>query len=305
MQHINWDNLRFVLAVANQGSVAAAARELGVNRSTVLRRIGTFQENLNCRIFEQTSSGYALTPQAERMIQAAREVENTLYDMQREVEGSELRLEGELRVTTTESFMLAVLGPVLAGFQAKHPKIVVDVLVSNSVLDLNRRDADVAVRPTGNPESGLVGKRICDIPFGVYASRELADALETTDWTHYRWVGMDSSLRTTPPGLWFDAKVPGERICLRSDSFVSIRVAVEHGIGVGLLPRFLGDDSDHLVRVPGPSVDKLTIGLWALTHPDLARSARVRAFIEHVTASLSLASWSLGVRTAGVVQLTN
>ncbi|MEM7376316.1 MAG: LysR family transcriptional regulator [Pseudomonadota bacterium] len=294
MQQINWDNLRFVLSVAKQGSVAAAARELGVNRSTVLRRIAAFQADLNCRLFEQSSSGYALTPQAERMVLAAREVENTLYDMQRDVAGSELRLEGELRVTTTESFMLAVLGPVLAAFQAAHPKIVVDVLVSNNVFDLNRRDADVAIRPTGNPEAGLIGKRLCDIPFGAYASVESAPALRAQAWQTYRWVGMDSSLRATSPGVWFDANIPGSRICLRSDSYVSIKVAVEHGIGVGLLPCFLGDHSDQLVRVPGPPVDQLTIGLWALTHPDLARSARVRAFVDHVVRTLPLGDTTVG-----------
>ena len=85
MQHINWDNLRFVLMVANKGSISAAARELEVNRSTVLRRIDTFQQDLNCRIFDRGASGYVLTPEAEKMIDAAREVESTLFDMQRQI----------------------------------------------------------------------------------------------------------------------------------------------------------------------------------------------------------------------------
>jgi DNA-binding transcriptional LysR family regulator len=99
MQHINWDNLRYVLMVANKGSIAAAARELEVNRTTVLRRINKFQENLNCRIFDRGDTGYVLTPEAEKMIKAAREVENTLFDMQRQIAGHELKLEGELRVS--------------------------------------------------------------------------------------------------------------------------------------------------------------------------------------------------------------
>ena len=138
MRHINWDNLRYVLMVANKGSVAAAARELEVNRTTVLRRINAFQENLNCRIFNRGKSGYALTPEAEKMITAAREVENTLFNMQRQIAGHELKLEGELRVTTTDSFMFSLLGSPLASFRQKHPHIVVDILVTNSLLDLNR-----------------------------------------------------------------------------------------------------------------------------------------------------------------------
>ena len=152
MQHLNWDNLRYVLMVANQSSIAAAARELGVNRTTVLRRINAFQESLNCRIFERADTGYILTPEAEKMIIAAREVEDILFNMQRQIAGRELKLEGALRVTTTDTFMVALLGPHLASFHRKHPHIVVEILTTNSILDLNRRDADVLSR--GRTERG-------------------------------------------------------------------------------------------------------------------------------------------------------
>ncbi|UCH40918.1 MAG: LysR family transcriptional regulator, partial [Gammaproteobacteria bacterium] len=189
MQHLNWDNLRYVLMVANMGSISAAARELEVNRSTVLRRIGKFQQDLNCRIFERGEAGYVLTPEAEKMITAAREVENTLFNMQRQIAGHELKLEGELRVTTTDSFMLSVLGPHLASFRQKHPHIVVDLLVTNSVLDLDRRDADVAIRPTRQPDGNLVGRRLCDVEFGVYAAPGLLDSIEPADVFDARWIG--------------------------------------------------------------------------------------------------------------------
>lgn len=287
MHQLNWDNLRFVLAVANQGSIAAAARELGVNRSTVLRRIAAFQENLNCRIFEQTATGYALTPQAERMIDAARDVENTLFDMQREIVGSELRLAGELRVTTTDSLMVSIFGPVLASFQRLHPEIVVDVLITNNVLDLNRRDADVAVRPTNVIDRGLVGHKIRALPFGLFASHDYAESVAGCDWRDYRWVGVESAVRATALGKWLDTTVPDDRVCSRSDSFVAIRVVLENGLGVGVLPRFLGESSPHLRLVEGPSVEVLTTGLWAITHEGLVRSARVSAFVDHVKAALS------------------
>ncbi len=287
MQHINWDNLRFVLTVAKRGTIASAARELGVNRSTVLRRIAAFQDDLNCRIFEPSATGYALTPQAERMIQAAREVENTLYDMQREIAGSELRLEGELRVTTTDSFMVSILGPILADFHRAHPRIVVDVLITNSVLNLDRRDADVAIRPTGSPDPPLVGRRLASLPFGIYASPAYIATLDTESWRDYRWVGMESSLRATPPGVWFDATIPLSQVCFRSDSFVAIKVALENGLGAGLLPCFLAESSSVLAPLTGPNVQNLTTAMWALTHPDLARSARVRAFIHHLASALA------------------
>ena len=286
MQHINWDNLRYVLMVANKGSIAAAARELRVNRTTVLRRINTFQENLNCRIFERGDAGYVLTPEAEKMIHAAREVENTLFDMQREIEGHELKLEGELRVTTTDSFMVSVLGPHLASFSRKHPHIVVDLLVTNSILDLNRRDADIAIRPTRNPDGKLVGRRLCDVGFGVYTNDRSLVSLGQAELFQQSWIGFADSLLATPVGDWFEKTIKRNRIVLCCDSFVAVRAAAESGIGLALMPRFLGDASAALHPV---DVDTraLTTGLWILTHPDLVRSARVHAFIQHFTEALS------------------
>ena len=237
MQHINWDNLRYVLVVANKGSIAAAARELGVNRTTVLRRINIFQQNLNCRIFDRGDSGYVLTPEAEKMIDAAREVEGTLFDMQRQIAGHELKLEGELRVTTTDTFMLSLLGPHLASFQQTHPHIVVEVLMTNNVLDLNRRDADVAIRPTRSPDAGLVGRRLCDVDFGVYATRQLLQSVDRERLFDARWIGFVDSIMHTPIGVWFNSAVDIRNICLRCDSFVAVRVAAESGIGLALLPR--------------------------------------------------------------------
>jgi len=286
MQHINWDNLRYVLMVANKGSIAAAARELNVNRSTVLRRIDTFQQDLNCRIFDRGDAGYVLTPEAEKMVDAAREVESTLFDMQRQIAGHELKLEGELRVTTTDTFMLSLLGPHLASFQQTHPHIVVEVLMTNNILDLNRRDADVAIRPTRSPDAGLVGRRLCDVEFGVYATGQLVQWVDREQIFEARWIGFIDSLMQTPIGAWLGSAVDVHNICLRCDSFVAVRVAAEAGIGLALLPRLLGDSSAQLQRLD-VDTSELTIGLWALAHPDLVRSARVHAFIEHLSQALA------------------
>ncbi|MCP4765866.1 MAG: LysR family transcriptional regulator [Gammaproteobacteria bacterium] len=285
MQHINWDNLRYVLMVAGKGSISAAARELEVNRSTVLRRINTFQQNLNCRIFDRGDSGYVLTPEAEKMIDAAREVESTLLDMQRQIAGQELKLEGELRVTTTDTFMVSLLAPHLASFRRKHPHIVVDVLLTNNVLDLNRRDADVAFRPTLHADAGLVGRRLCDVEFGVYVARELLPDVDQENIFTQRWIGFVDSILQTPIGAWFSAAVDTNNICLRCDSFVAVRAAAESAIGLALLPCLLGDASPVLTRL-SMDTSELTIGLWALAHPDLVRSARVHAFIEHFSEAL-------------------
>lgn len=285
MQHVNWDNLRYVLMVAEKGSIAAAARELGVNRTTVLRRINTFQDNLNCRIFERSDSGYILTPEAEKMIDAAREVENTLFNMQRQIAGHELRLEGELRVTTTDTLMVSLIGPHLAGFNRKHPHIVVDVVMTNSILDLSRRDADIAIRPTKSPEPPLLGRRVADVRFNIYASHSYTKFTKRSNLFKQQWIGFETSLQSTPPGKWLEASIPRENICLRGDSFIALKVAAENGMGLALLPHYLGDSSDLLQRHPTP-IDELTTGLWLITHPDLTRSAKINAFMDYFTDAL-------------------
>lgn len=280
MQQINWDNLRYVLMVAEKGSIAAAARELRVNRTTVLRRINSFQDNLSCRIFERSESGYILTPEAEKMIDAAREVENTIFNMQRQIAGRELRLEGELRVTTTDTLIVSVIGPHLASFHRKHPHIVVNVVMTNNILDLNRRDADVAVRPTGAPDGHLVGRRLADIQFAIYASPDYLGSCNADRLDQHSWIGFETELQSTLPGKWLDNNIPVEKICLRGDSFIALRVASENGMGLSLLPHYLGDSSKYLQKLP-IAIEELNTGLWLITHPDLNRSAKVHAFMDH------------------------
>ena len=293
MHQLNWDNLRFVFAVARHHSVAAAARELGVNRTTVLRRLNSFEESFNCRLFERTASGYVLTPEAEKMIEAAQEVEATLYNLQRQVAGRELQLAGELKVTTTDTFLTTIVGPQLQGFYRKHPNIVIEFTITNSVLDLNRRDADVAIRPTRVPDAHLVGERLGDVKFGIYATRRYLAENPANDMAQHRWIGYDRSLLATPPGQWFSSRVEKAKVCLRCDSFLTVKVACENNLGLALMPSILADNNDNLVAVrlanKWSNIKNLDTGLWLLTHPDLIKSARVHAFIEHFTSTLGSA----------------
>ena len=214
------------------------------------------------------------------MLDAAQEVENTLFDMQRQIAGNELRLEGELRVTTTDTLIVSLLGPHLSSFNRKHPHIVVDVLSTNSILDLSRRDADIAIRPTKSPEPPLVGRRVADVLFGIYASSSYLDNCQISNLFEHQWIGFDASLQSTEPAKWLEDAVPKKNICLRGDSFVALKVAAENGMGLALLPHYLGNSSQLLQRIP-TSVSELTTGLWLLTHPDLFRSAKVHAFMDH------------------------
>ncbi len=286
MQQINWDNLRYVLILAKNGSVAAAARELGVNRTTVLRRIDAFQKDIGCRIFQRSRSGYLLTVEAEKIIDAANQVESVIFNIQRQIEGHELRLEGELRVTTTDTLMSSRLVPHLADFHRKYPHITVIVSITNSILDLTRRDADVAIRPTKAPDPPLVGHRVSDVHFGAYASLGYLRQSSDLPLADHQWLGFDGNIQSTMPARWLESRFPKAKICLKSDTFLGLKVAAENGMGLALLPHYLGDLSSQLKRIPAPT-EELTTGLWLLTHPDLVRSARVSAFMDHFIGALT------------------
>jgi len=157
--------------------------------------------------------------------------------------------------------------------------------LSNELSDLTRRDADVAIRPTVTPDETLVGEKLSDVEFYVYASAPAGSTGRALSWDNERWIGFDQSLQNTLPGKWMETHVSEDRIAMRSDSFMAIRVAAENGIGVAMLPHYLGDSSPSLQRIDAP-VSGLKVGLWILTHPDLMRSARVHAFIEHFASAL-------------------
>lgn len=144
---IDWDDLRFALAVATEGSVAAAARAMSVNHSTVLRRIGAFEKRLGVRLFDRLPTGYVLTAGGEELIASARRMDETVTALERKLAGRDLHLSGTLRVTTADTLAGSILPKIVAGFRAANPGIVVELAVSNAMFNLTKRDADVALRP--------------------------------------------------------------------------------------------------------------------------------------------------------------
>jgi DNA-binding transcriptional LysR family regulator len=286
---MDWDNLRVVLVLAETGSITSAARLLGVNRTTVLRRVNAFEKQLDYRLFERSEAGYVMTVEASEILAAARELKGTIADLERRVEGRELRLEGEIRVTTTDALLSSTVAPHLASFGKLHPDITLELSVTNHRLSLTKRDADVAIRPTPKPPESLVGRKLHDIRFALYAAPAYLEDKSDFELDQHRWLAVDEPLTHTPAGLWLKANVANTQICYRADSFVALKLAAENGLGVTILPRALGDLSGDLTRL-GRDLPGVKTGLWILTHPDLLRSARIHALFEHFTNALSIST---------------
>jgi DNA-binding transcriptional LysR family regulator len=169
----------------------------------------------------------------------------------------------------------------LAAFRAEHPGIALEVAISNAMIDLTRRHADVAIRPAVDPPDHLVGRRISPVAFAIHGSSAYASAHRAAELTGHAWVAPDETLATTSVARWMRRAIPDAAIVCRVDSFLAMSELAATGAGVAALPCYLGDLDARLVRLRAP-VDEMATALWVLTHADLARTARVHAFQEFV-----------------------
>lgn len=282
---MEWDDLRYVLAVAEARSLAGAARALSVNHTTVLRRIGAFEKTLGLRLFERLPTGYVLTAGGEELIATARQVNDTVIELERKLAGQDLRLSGTVRVTTTDTLMGSILPEILADFRKAHPGIQVEIALSNMMLNLSKRDADIAIRPANDPPENLVGRRVAKVAFAVYGSPGYLKAHgQSKELSKHRWIAPDDSLAATSVARWMRSKVPHAEVTLRADSLFGLKSAAQAGLGLAALPCYLGDTSPALVRVHLP-IAAMETALWILTHDDLRHTARIRAFTEFAAAA--------------------
>jgi DNA-binding transcriptional LysR family regulator len=163
MHRWNWDDLRLILAVAEHKSLAGAARALHVNHTTVLRRINAFEKENAIRLFDRLPSGYRLTEAGEDLLSSAQAMKRVISELERKIVGKDLRLEGELRITTCDTLMASLLPQVLGRFSDRYPGISLEVTIASFVSNLSQRQADVAIRTGDSPTDTLVGRRVGDV----------------------------------------------------------------------------------------------------------------------------------------------
>lgn len=283
---MNWDDLRYFLAIAETGSLSGAAARLAVNHSTVYRRIGQFEADMDVRLFERHADGYQLTAAGAEMLESAKRVDAEIDALDRRVGGRDLSLSGAVVVTTTDSLAATFLGPHLAGFQRTYPGISLEIVLDTQFLSLSKRQADVAIRPTRSPPDELFGRRIADIAFAVYGSRKPDGRLDyRDDFETAPWLVYDDSLAHLPAAKWLRQTVAEESIALRANNMLALFGAAKASMGITALPCFIGDAEPTLARWT-PALPDLASELWLLTHKDLRRTACVGAFLDYMAESL-------------------
>jgi molybdate transport repressor ModE-like protein len=298
---MEWDDLRFVLAVARTGSASRAARELGVDQTTVLRTVDLLETTLGTSLFERRKSGQTPTPAgklvadaAERMEKEVRTLENALATKRRIVNGA-------VRLTTSDGLAARFVTPSMRAFQALYPGVSVELIATDERLDLAAGEADVALRGSSRPEgAGIVAQRMPDILWTIYSSptyraeRGIPSCREAL--REHEIVGFEGRLTGLPGWRWLAEAVPDAVVRFRSSSFVSMVSNLKAGLGVGPLPTIIGDDEPGLVRCFPPPAE-LRDELWLIVREELKSEPHVRALTDFLASYIRDAFARASART--------
>jgi DNA-binding transcriptional LysR family regulator len=274
---MQWDSLKLFLAIAGSGSLAAAARAMDVNHSTVFRRLNAFEKQLGGRLFERMSGAYHLTPLGEEVLARARQIQHDMDELERAVLGKDIQPKGVVKITAPNNIAYRFLPRCFRDFHRRYPDIRLELFVSNLEFNMSNRQADIAVRATDAPPEHLIGRKILDLKWGVYAaSAQKVRPDSMKDLKRFPLIGATGGMKNLQAYRALDTKY-ADSIHVRCDDMVSMSHFTEAGAGLAVLP----DDQARkgIVRLFDfePAV---TSKLWLLTHPDLRHTERIRLVME-------------------------
>lgn len=275
---MDWDDLRYFVVLAREGSLSAAARRLGTEHTTVARRVQALENRLGVRLFERAARGYAPTPQGERIAELAFRVEEEMFGIERLAEAGNGAMSGVVRIAAPPAFAGHYLAHRLARLREREPGLIIELAGDPRAVSLSRREADIAVR-LNRPEPGaVVARQIGSLAFGLYGARDYLERL-APDQRDY--IGYDESLDHVAQQRWLTALAEDRPLVFRSNELDCLHQATVAGFGLAALPRFMGDADARLTRVE-TSLEAPRRGLWLLVHPDLRRSPRVRLALDFI-----------------------
>ena len=283
---IDWDDVRFFLAIARGGSVRAAAKQLGVNHATMLRRVAHLEGRLGAQLFERFPSGYRMTGAGEEVLGLAEQMEASSNKLEARVLGRDQDVRGLLRVTMAPTIATHLLMPDFAEFTRLHPEVEMSILSQDEPVNLTNREADVAIRVVYNRNTlplNLHGREEPELFGGVYLSRELLAAWRTGKAERVRWIVKDN---IGLPDWAHQSNISAADMPFKVTNADAQIVAVRQGLGMTTLPCFVGDADPLLARVPGTEL-RMHGTLWILTQGETRKTKRVRLFTEFVSERLA------------------
>ncbi|MEM6294302.1 MAG: LysR family transcriptional regulator [Myxococcota bacterium] len=279
----NWDDVRFFLTVHRQGNLARAGASLKLDPTTVGRRISSLEGRLGARLFDRTSHGYRLTAAGMRLLPRAEKIEEEALAVERDVAGTDQRLQGRVRLSATEMLTTRFIAPRLGQFYEQYPEICVELVCTNRDINLARREADIALRLARPEHEDLIVKKLFTIELGFYARPEYVEQFgmppQSGDWKDHRVVMFAESRPFRRENGWMESNLRDVQVVMRSDSVSSIYSAAVGGLGVALLPCEVADHDPKLIRVPFDGAPEPR-SAWQAVHRDLRHSARIRAVLD-------------------------
>jgi DNA-binding transcriptional LysR family regulator len=294
---VSWDHFQVFLAVHRGGSHARAARDLGVDATTIGRRLAALEASLGARLFDRTPAGLSLTSAGEAILVHAERAEMEIVAAEREVAGGDTRAAGHVRLTSGDGIAAYVLVPALVELRRRHAGLLVELRSDTRTLDLSRREADVAVRLARPSEPSVVARRVGTCRFSLYASRTYLERRGTPrsakELAGHDFIGFQSELDDLPQLTWLRRLVPEPRWMLRANTTTAQVVACGEGLGIALLPTFIAPHEPRLTpilgRIEGPRRD-----IWTAAHADMRKNARVAVLLEWLAATFA------GTRSAAI-----
>jgi DNA-binding transcriptional LysR family regulator len=280
---MNWDDMRYFLAIARARTLSAAARQLNVSQPTVSRRLTGMEAQFGVKLFERTNGGYELSAPGADILETVQHVEEELNGIDRKVFGQDWRLSGRLRVTCTEVLANRYLTPHLARFLEEHPDIDLSILCTFQHLSLSRREADIAIRVTNRPPDTLVGRRLVKTALAVYSASPDYEFFKNAAPSRWDWIGWQDEAYNR---MLITGPFPDAQIRHRVDDMQAMRSMVRSRLGVAILPTYLADPDPTLRRIVEEPVEEIAPDLWILTHPDVRRVARVRIFTDFIAKTI-------------------
>jgi len=286
----DWNDLRYFLAVAKAGSTLAAAKLLGTSQSTVHRRLAVLEASVGRPLVIRHQIGYRLTELGEHLLPYAEHVEEALISFERQSLAYDKELTGTVRVTCTASVSDRLLrSSFIDAFHARHPGLRVELVITDRILDLSKREADIAVRLGRPRDTSLVGRKIAEVPRAIYASRSYVERHGcpecTEELAHHSVVAYDGEIANNPAAQWLRSVAPDATIGARSDSIPGVVLALKSGSGLAPLPIHVGNRESDLVRLMNTS-PALATQFWLLMHRDMRRMPRARAFFDFASAEI-------------------
>lgn len=283
---MNWDDVRIFLAVHRAGTLCGAARQLAVDQTTVGRRLAGLERALGSQLFLRTTGGLVLTDSGQQVLKTAEDMERLAVSFERRSEGADERAAGEVRVTTTDALAMDFVVPAIKRLRASHPEVRVILSTTTRLLDLARREADIAVRTLRPEQPDLIVRQLGRWEVGLYATQDYLDR-HGEPLPGEGFVGHDIALYQEGVTARQDAMLAGEprtqgRVVAELDSSLMLATVVRAGLALGELPDYLAWRDPDLVRLWPEHQRAKAYEAWLVLHQDLARTARVRVVVDAI-----------------------